>query len=308
VGQRGRRTPEFRWVDWARGRRQVPNIPGRHCVLRALKPSLATISEEPRYQRAPLGDAGRAHIRDSLSRGLTLAREISNAVNLSDGQAFVYLPPSSRPHSRFHEGGVASALVSLSLLGEAVSQVMRVVRHSVLMAEDAMARCSDPGVRGEEGVLCCGEEVYRWVAQADAVPQAVIRAILTAESSWILNAFVFSLPQPDVAGRLLVSCTPRMLRSLAAGTRLIAVRAYDGEAYLIWTKGHGADLPRAFRGRIRSPDGDGIPLRLPITPLLLTSEWRCPNAPRCPEQRQGQRADQHARDNPRLQQLARRAA
>lgn len=205
-----------------------------------------------------LGEEALAYIKTHLSKGGRLSRFLLEYLEIDRGSVLTYLPASvSDEDARdFYSGGKISNPVGFgaglhlkALDGTAwkmfrkantdevlachVQYYLRGGASRVCLLEDEAARPSDLYLKATEQILLFNEEILYWLSgQSDL--SNILRIIHQAKS-WrfvcvMAHAKDLSLP---LAPRQQIF--DAQMRSVICETETLAVDAYDGEGFLIWS-------------------------------------------------------------------------
>ena len=214
------------------------------------------------FREILLGSEALEFIRDHLTEGgMLLARDLLQYCDLENGQVMTYLPTnvSDDEARKFATGGkletpmgpsenfVArdgtrwtmkpNADTDLHLVRTIQAHLRRRGRRWCIF-EDALGSPSDPRIlSGDDRIRVLGSEVYYLIGEADVDDEArILKTVRDANSAWRFACTMSSIPEPghfSEGGRSLKSDEVRILAERA---EKIAVSAYDGEGYLIWSK------------------------------------------------------------------------
>lgn len=182
-----------------------------------------------------MGTAGCGYLHDTFSQGLTLAKRVLERTDLSAGRVTTWAP-SNTPASRllsWDEGGLVPASLVTKMVVDTITLQMPTITNAVMVAENALAHCSDPIVRqAPVGRFCYGEEVYEYTTALGGRGE-VNKALRRADADFSLNAVVASRTASGPVGR-----APGLdfLEELASGVCLLLARAYDGEGFVVWRR------------------------------------------------------------------------
>jgi hypothetical protein len=196
-----------------------------------------------------LDERGDTFVRECFERGLSLSRSVESEVRgHNPGRTWAFVPATSSPDRlyKFDEGlvvgpttGVLQALVAL-ILEEASAW-----DGSAVVGESVLSRPSDPSMkRWSIPRLVCGEEVYPAVPATWASEARLLELIDYTDGLQGSCIFVVSdAPELPETGQFDIS--PERVCGLARTVQFAAVTAYDGEAFVIWSR----------RGEAPSPQG-----------------------------------------------------
>jgi hypothetical protein len=199
-----------------------------------------------------LGSEGEAFLRERLSSGKTLSHLILEEVALDDGIVVTCLSPdvTEAQACRFDQGGVipprppSETRYSTDPRGEQVriepvpntDDWLSGLVYAELDKEDNLAclvehswmKPSYPAfVRVGDRKLVKDDEVYYLVSRGAARNPARVWALGTGVVGVGRAAFQQSEAELD----------DKTLRDFAASARLLFLRAYDGESYIVWRRG-----------------------------------------------------------------------
>jgi hypothetical protein len=218
------------------------------------------------YFERSLGPQAIDYIRQRLTDGKTLAVHLLEALDLERGSVIACLPPnvSDQEALQFDEGrklpppdpstfryltdrqGRTSRLEPvpntdpwlISLVDDFLSQSA----DRVCIFEEWSFQPSDPfwSIKGSrrEAASFVDDEVYYVLVSDD--PEQHIRDAVGWSKGWpgllaAMTSVAADQPIPRDRGNI----NPALLKTLAVRTERLAVGAYDGESYLIWSKPQG---------------------------------------------------------------------
>ncbi len=216
------------------------------------------------YSERTLGAEAIDYIRERLSTGKTLARHLLETLDLERGSVIACLPSNVSDHEalQFEQGGKlphpdpstfryltdkqgrTSLLVPVpntdpwlvSLVQDFLSQSA----DRVCAFEDWLAQPSDAfwskKESKREAASFVDDEVYYVLVSGDSEEQ-IRDAVGWSRCAWpgLLAAMTsLTADEPIPSDRRNIS--PALLKTLAVRTERLAVGAYDGESYLIWSK------------------------------------------------------------------------
>jgi hypothetical protein len=189
------------------------------------------------YRQQDLGRVGTDFIRTSLREGGSLSREVERAVDLGRGKATAFLqaPLADLRPETLERGGLASAKLSDEIAEEFIRRNLT-RPQDVLIAENALAHCSDPWVNTRPlGVLCYLEEVLHLGNPDGAGSTSIAGALRAAKHSPAGQVSVVAAWNEEIPK----SWPHRIqnLRTIAESVKIIVVSAFDGESYVIWQPG-----------------------------------------------------------------------
>lgn len=219
------------------------------------------------YSERSLGPQAIDYIRQRLTHGKTLARHLLEGLDLERGSVIACLPPNvsdqealwfesggklPRPHpSTFRyvtdEQGRTSRLEPVPNTDPwLVSLVQDFLSRSigrVCILEEWSWQPSDPFWSNDqarrEAASFVDDEVYYVLVSGESEEQ-IREAVGWSRCAWpgLLAAMTFlAADEPISSDRRNIS--PALLKTLATRTERLAVGAYDGESYLIWSRPQG---------------------------------------------------------------------
>jgi hypothetical protein len=216
------------------------------------------------YSERTVGAEAIDYIRERLSNGKTLARHLLETLDLECGSVITCLPPNvsdqealqfesgaklprpDRATSRYYtdEQGRTSRLEPIpntdpwlvSLVQDFLSQSA----SRVCILEEFSFRPSDPLWSKEEArrqaARFVDDEVY-YVLLSDDSHRRVEQTVRWSGGAWPgLLAAMTSMTTYEAISSDHRDMSPAQLKTLAERTERLAVGAYDGESYLIWSK------------------------------------------------------------------------
>lgn len=219
------------------------------------------------YHRVRLGSEAARYISASLAEGRTLSKRLRSSLDLSKGEAVVFIPDGTtsagllkfeeailpEPHESSHvileaQGRMPSRLVPIPNLDEALlAVVIRFLARGLTTAavfENSMAKPTDPWLRKAKilsvnynddvlHVVLPGdprEEVEQTIKQATYVYPPLIGVLTWTGDTKLARDRMTSLSDPD-------------LERIVQGTELLVVGAYHAEGHLIWSRQGAESLP-----------------------------------------------------------------
>ena len=217
------------------------------------------------FREIHLGREAIQFIRDCLEEGgMTLGRGLLLHCDLEKGRVLTYLPTTvSEDETRQFKFGGKVEEIPLGPADNFVAEAgTRWVRVPTEDTDNHLVRTIQAYLRGEGGRWCIfedavsspsfpyirrrrdgrirvlGSEVYYLIGKSDAEDEArILKTVRNAQSGWRFACAMSSVPERVhflEGGR---SLKRDEVRVLAERAEKIAVGAYDGEGYLIWSKG-----------------------------------------------------------------------
>jgi len=207
-----------------------------------------------------LGDEGRDFLRGHLADGNTLSRCLLEYCDLNVGEVVTHLPGdiNAKEAKRFSTGGkhkdfrpaVRRILVdgktwmTMEEKPDTVAHLAGLIREflgkdrTLCIFEAAQCSPTDPWLRpDDERIRTLDDEVYFALGKNDAADEGKITGtIRDAYSDWHFVCVMSSLPEEDllsIRGKIL---TEGDVKVMAERAEKIAVRAYDGEGFVVWDR------------------------------------------------------------------------
>jgi hypothetical protein len=155
----------------------------------------------------------------------------------SGGKVFIPGNSGAGLHVRGAEGTewtMVPKANSDQILAAIVYKYLETGADRVCTLEDAVARPGDPSVKSTEQILVFNNGVLHWLSSQNDL--STIQKIIHRARSWrfvCAMTLAKDLPMPPAPGEQL---SETQLKSLAGQTETLAVDAYDGEGYLIWSR------------------------------------------------------------------------
>jgi hypothetical protein len=219
------------------------------------------------YSERSLGPQAIDYIRQRLTHGKSLARHLLEALDLERGSVIACLPPNvgDQEALQFKEGGKLphpdpstfryltdeqGRTSRLEPVPNTDPWLVSLVQHflsqsadRVCIFEEFYAEPSDPlwskKESKREAASFVDDEVYYVLVSGDSEEQ-LREAVGWSQQAWpaLLAAMTsMTADEPIPSDRRNIS--PALLKPLAGRTERLAVGAYDGESYLIWSKPQG---------------------------------------------------------------------
>jgi hypothetical protein len=206
-----------------------------------------------------LGVEALGYIKAHLLRGGRLSHCLLELVDLHRGSVLTYLPGTvtdadaqdfssggkvSTPGNsgaRFHVKGADGTTWTMvptadsdEVLARIVHKYLETGADRVCILENAVARPGDPSLKSTEQILVFNNEVLHWLS-SDKDLSTILNTIHRARSWRFVCVMTLAkdLPMPPAPGQEL---SDAHLRCVAAQAEALAVDAYDGEGYLIWSR------------------------------------------------------------------------
>jgi hypothetical protein len=202
-----------------------------------------------------------SYIAKCLSDGHTLSRLLLQAIRLDKGSVTTFLPESlgvdeaedfqhggklpQPPPSEWRQWGH----LVLKPIPSAIDDLVRTIREflsrpgmePICLLENELAERGDPGLARDTSKLVYFEsEVYHVLTAEMAVEEQILQAIREAQSIPLFVGCLATLdPESRLDPRTAETVSLEDLSRIAQRVEKIFVRAYDGESYLIWSRGEG---------------------------------------------------------------------
>lgn len=213
------------------------------------------------YREIQLGGRANAYIREYLARGNTLAMHLLQQQDLGQGEVTTYLPSdiSIEEAMRFTTGGKIQVLTRSahflegsdgsmwkvdpipntdSYLADVIQAFLEETQDRVCIFEDATSKPNDPVLSpSDERILVLQEEVYYVLFGRSASEEVIRQTIRDANSIWHFVCAMISFQSSEMSFCERRQITSHELQVLAKGTEKLVVGAYDGEGYLVWSRG-----------------------------------------------------------------------
>ena len=204
-------------------------------------------------REVPLGAAGLAYLRESLGDSKQLARSLLGCLNLEQGTARTFLPlESSDQHIYdFRRGGKVmgpASPLSSSSQGRGITRIFNMDSvlvdiiqthldsgwNSFCLVEAPLAHADDP--KSTEGTVLVHDDSVFYLLEPDKTNQAAIQQTLRVASS-IWPPTVGALGRGARRTAHLEIVDIKALEEFAEKTESIFVSAYDGEGFVLWSRG-----------------------------------------------------------------------
>lgn len=207
------------------------------------------------FQRFDFDRTVNSYIRKQLSGGHSLAAQLLRLCRLENGKAHTYLPGDTDEGAtyKFDVGGIVThskhknaQVIEQVIDGQKWQPIRNAVMHAVPLIykslkahpgalcifEDPVSELGDPCLEQiETPMLSYGKEIYHWVSSEDATPDKIEEILLNGESWMLIGAVSFS---PMDLNRDSKELTSEDIETIARGTTILIIGAYDGEGYIIW--------------------------------------------------------------------------
>jgi len=207
------------------------------------------------YQRFDLDSTVNFYLRKQLSGGHSLATQLLRLCRLENGKAHTYLPGDTKEeaaykfdvggvvtHSKHKNAGATEQVIdgqkwqpSRSAVIHAVPLIYKSLKAhpgALCIFEDPVSELGDPCLAQiTTPMLSYGKEIYHWINSEDASPDKIEEVLLNGESWMLIGAVSLS---PQNLNRNSKELASEDIETIARGTSILIVGAYDGEGYLIW--------------------------------------------------------------------------
>jgi hypothetical protein len=179
-----------------------------------------------------------AHIRSCLSRGNRLSSLLLN-LPLQQGLVRTFLPTQVARERllKFDVGGLAKRNQTEPNLRNVVAAHLHEPDAPIAAFEDHLARPGDPVLdKLSVPFFTYNDEVYYFLTKRHTTDELITKAIRTALSYLFVCALVKYGTDDMFAIEDRQPMTHRNLEVLASNMTTIVVGAYDGEAYVFWSR------------------------------------------------------------------------
>lgn len=209
-----------------------------------------------------LGPEGIEYVKRSLSRGKTLSRYALESLEIDSGRVMTWLPSdvSAEAAKQFTAGGKlpqpsASQAMEVEIAGEkyvglptpdtrdylvaAIQQFLDSGEGQVCVMEESLGSASDGYLSKATAPFFVFEsEVYFPVAGHDPSLERIRTAIAWTEDVYLFVGFMTSLPpELSLPSQTGAKVSAELLRILARRVEKVFVGVYDGESYIVWSRG-----------------------------------------------------------------------
>lgn len=202
------------------------------------------------YKDIELGAAGLVYVRECLEAGKTFSRLLLKTHDLNTGTAVTKLPAGIEEAAAkdFDSGGKLPELYPRTsnlqavpdsdfLLIPEVNRFLSESSANICILEDSLANPTDPFLQSvKTRYSAFQDEVYHLICQPDNNSDTISKTLRQAHS-WLTIGALTSTPQETGICGQRGDLTLSNLTTMAQGTEVIIVGAYDGEGYVIWSKG-----------------------------------------------------------------------
>jgi len=200
------------------------------------------------HREIEFGAEGIGYVTKCLELGKTLSKLLLQIRDLNTGRVVTRLPSDldDATAKDFETGGKLPPLSPRTttlqpvpntdlLLSEEIQVFLAAGDRNVCIFEDASASPSDPFLHSlDTRYVTFEDEVYHLLCQADKDQDSILATVRRAHSWLFIGVLTSAPPGVDLCSEGVL--TKSLLKFLAEEARKIVVGAYDGEAYLIWTR------------------------------------------------------------------------
>jgi hypothetical protein len=176
--------------------------------------------------------SARSYVREVLTRGLTVCQLAAQECKLESGDIFAFLPPDIDPSTlrSFTSGGVIACEGSKDHLIEYLSSL----DDCLILFESRYALSGDPFLRDcVSRILTLGTEVYHFAHSGDSI-EDLNTALRESGTAIETSMLAFSLGGTN-ADSYVSDGSLRNIGRLISACVVIAVSAFDGEGYVLWS-------------------------------------------------------------------------
>ncbi len=176
-------------------------------------------------------------MKEVLSWGLTVAKLASQSDNLASGEVFSFLPADTdlAAINNFAYGGVMEYERASEHLVEFLRNLNNEYPSSLILFENRYAKVGDACLaRCLSQIVTLGIEVYH-VAYANDSGDVLLTALKESATAIQTSIMIFEMTGED-ARFFLSDGSLRNVAHLVLHCNAIAVSAFDGEGYIIWSK------------------------------------------------------------------------
>jgi hypothetical protein len=186
-----------------------------------------------------LGKDGLEYVREQLSKGGPLSRELINSLDGGFAWEFVLADmPSSQQPGGYLVGGALDA-EQASTLWSIYADFLREFAMSnpsrVLLFEDQFFKMSDPCLTATESLFEWNGVTYHYLPyRGTTLSSATIEEAITMSSDYprIVLAIERPVTLPSRSG-----LASNLANELVQGIKHVVVGAYDGEGFIAWSRG-----------------------------------------------------------------------
>jgi hypothetical protein len=174
-----------------------------------------------------------SYIRTQLASGRAFAHALLK-LPLETGRVTAYLPPdiSEEALYDFGSGGIACGQENL-WLAEFISKTLSVQPSGICVFEHPVAEQGDSRMP-DSPFFAVGRDIFM-VAQRDTPSDVVLRIVRDAHWYPAVGALA-TLPVDQAVPEDESTQSPDLVRQLAEAADHVMIGAYDGEAWLIWSR------------------------------------------------------------------------
>lgn len=180
-----------------------------------------------------------AYFRAYLQDGTSLAQHLAASIDLNNGRIAAFLPANTDESriAQFEFGGIASGGITQSQLVDTLQTSLKHGCGAVCVIESAITNKGDPWLQyyPELPVFYFGIEVYYLLSNMDRnKPMKIDQVIRVAESHRFMAVMTTIPPAHSFPVGQEFSLDDLMV--FTENAKKIAIGAYDGEGYLIWSR------------------------------------------------------------------------
>jgi len=180
------------------------------------------------------------YVYKHLESGRRLS-SLLKTVDLSKGEFWTYLPPNVNEEDTYrlsHRGTVFPLRPQVQASGvEMIQDFLLKDPSSFCVLEDALASRGDPFLLNVafRNYFSVDNDIYYYLS-ADDANREKIKAAISVSKSFLLTA-VLTTVSSDIRFKPKAQLIESDLRAIVVGLEKIIMSAYDGEGYLIWSRG-----------------------------------------------------------------------
>lgn len=191
-------------------------------------------------EKFEFGDSALSYIQSCLTAEKTLSAHVREVFQNTKGKAFAYLPrgTSLELMRDFESGYIARRGHSFQKTAEVIDEFLSESSRNRAIFETPSSP-TDPFLekyfRGR--YFTFGQEVYYFLDDSDRTPEKILSTLQPAGDWTSFIGILTSIPSgglQHIVDRQEVEA--EILKMLAENLQHIIVEAYDGEAFLIWSK------------------------------------------------------------------------
>ncbi|TEB15729.1 hypothetical protein Psfp_01960 [Pelotomaculum sp. FP] len=201
-----------------------------------------------KYKEVTLGSEAVVYIKDILKYGNTISKYLLQSYDFEKGKVVTYLPYdiNNEDARHFKVGGKIkspaeyenSFPIPIAYLMNSIKLFLKGGESRLCIFEDVTSKPKDPRISSKDDrIYIYGDEIYYALFGEDAENNEKIHdTIWDSDSHWHFVCIMTSLSKKSFYLRNNKNLNANELKMLVEGTERVAIGAYDGEGYLIWTR------------------------------------------------------------------------